>query len=49
MKVIIGRPTTVADAKDQTFDELYYEISHDWQHKAKQLQIRRWRDLKRDR
>ncbi|MGZ6004970.1 MAG: hypothetical protein ACXWLH_02360 [Candidatus Saccharimonadales bacterium] len=29
------------------FDELYYEISNDWQHKAKDLQRRRWRKLRR--
>ena len=29
-----------------TFEELYDEISHDWQHKAQQLYIRRSRLLK---
>jgi len=28
------------------FEEFYNEISHDWQHKAEELQIRRWRMLK---
>ncbi len=29
----------------ESFDELYYEISHDWKRKAEALQIRRWRAL----
>ncbi|MEK7594318.1 MAG: hypothetical protein AAB436_01615 [Patescibacteria group bacterium] len=32
--------------KDLTFDELYDEISHGWQDKAKKLQIRRNRAMK---
>jgi hypothetical protein len=30
------------------FDDLYYEISRDWQHKAEALQTRRWRALKHE-
>lgn len=31
---------------EQDFDNLYDEISHDWQGKARKLQARRWRALK---
>lgn len=40
---IITRPTRVSDI---AFDELYDEISGNWQLKAKQLQARRWRALR---
>jgi len=41
--VILNRPT---DLKELTFEDLYEEISHDWQQKARRLQARRWRILK---
>lgn len=28
------------------FDDLYQEISHDWQEKAERLQERRWRRIR---
>ncbi|HEX7633172.1 MAG TPA: hypothetical protein VF401_02490 [Candidatus Saccharimonadales bacterium] len=33
---------------DLSFDDMYYELSHDWQRKARALQTRRWRALKRE-
>ena len=30
------------------FDDLYDEISSDWQHKAETLQVRRWRKLRHE-
>lgn len=35
---------SIRDAMD--FDDLFYEISHDWHRKAEALQIRRWHKLK---
>jgi len=35
-------------AKIIDFEDLYYEISHDWRHKAEALQVRRWRKLKQE-
>jgi len=40
---IITKPTKISDI---TFDDLYDEISHDWQLRARRLQARRWRTLK---
>jgi len=40
-----GVPTKEAST---AFDDLYYEISRDWQHKAEALQTRRWRALKHE-
>lgn len=39
------RPTKNSDL---TFEDLYDEISHDWEQKAEALQTRRWRALKRE-
>lgn len=33
--------------EDFNFDDLYIEISDRWEDKAKELQARRWRNLKR--
>lgn len=33
---------------DLAFADFYDEISHDWQRKAEQLRIRRWRALKNE-
>ena len=41
----ITRPIKVSEL---TFEDLYQEISQDWQEKAKRLQARRWRMLKHD-
>ena len=41
---IVSTPTKVSDL---SFEDLYGDISRDWQEKAKLLQIRRWRALKR--
>lgn len=41
---IVTKTTKISDL---TFDDIYDEISQDWQYRAKQLQIRRWRMLKR--
>lgn len=30
-----------------TFDDLYKDIQHDWQHKAARLRARRWRAMRR--
>jgi len=42
---ILFRPTKNSEL---TFDELYADISHDWQRKAEALQARRWHALKRE-
>lgn len=42
---LLTKPTRTSDL---TFDELYDEISDDWSYKARQLQTRRWRKLKRE-
>jgi|GEM_PF-4198883 len=39
---------TVTRHSDLSFDDMYYEISHDWRRKAQALQIRRWRILKHE-
>jgi len=31
---------------DLTFEDLYGDISQDWEYKAKRLQARRWRKIK---
>lgn len=31
-----------------SFEEFYDDISHDWHRKARALQVRRWRILKRE-
>ncbi len=41
---IITRPVGVDHF---SFEELWNEINYDWEGKAEQLQIRRWRQLKR--
>lgn len=33
---------------EMTFDDLYDEISSDWEEKARKLQVRRWRALNRE-
>ncbi len=38
----------ITNDKTWDLDDLYYEISHDWEGKAKALQVRRWRTLKRE-
>lgn len=40
--------TTPTRTSDLSFDELHEEFSQDWPDKARKLQIRRWRALKRD-
>lgn len=40
---IISKPTSIAAL---TFEELYDEISNDWQLKAARLQARRWRNMR---
>lgn len=40
---VLTRPTKWSEL---TFEELYDQISDDWQYKARRLQIRRWRALK---
>lgn len=37
-----------AKTSDLSFGDFYDEVSHDWQHRATQLQLRRWRALKRE-
>jgi hypothetical protein len=37
-----------ARANDINFDELYDEISNNWQERARKLRIRRWRALKHE-
>jgi len=39
--------TTPVKVNHAAFDDLYDEISNDWQSRAQKLQIRRWRQLKR--
>lgn len=39
---IFTRPTKTSEI----YDDFYYEISHDWQQKAKRLQARRRRAIK---
>jgi hypothetical protein len=41
---LITRPTKI---NELTFDELYDEISDNWQLKAERLQARRWRALRK--
>ena len=37
--------TLTTGIKPKDFDDLYYEISHDWHRKAEALQARRWHKL----
>lgn len=41
---IVNKPVT---SKNLQFDDLYEEFSKNWEIKAKQMQDRRWRLLKR--
>lgn len=41
---ILKNPTRVSDLK---FEDLYEEISSDWELKAERLQARRWQELRR--
>lgn len=41
-------PQRSAKSSDLAFAGFYDEISHDWQRKAEQLRIRRWRALKHE-
>lgn len=43
-KPLISKPT---ETKKIAFDDLYEDISRNWELKAKQLQDRRWRIMKR--
>ncbi len=38
------KPTPVDKLK---LDDFYYEVTHDWEHKAEALRARRWRALRR--
>lgn len=38
--------TKQTHSADMTFDDLFEDISRDWQHKAQQLQVRRWQHIK---
>jgi hypothetical protein len=40
---IIDKPIKLSDF---TFEDLYVEISEDWEERARRLQARRWRHLK---
>ena len=40
-------PTVPANTNEQAFEELYREISRNWEARAQRLQARRWRALKR--
>jgi CHAD domain-containing protein len=42
--LLINQPVKLSDL---TFDDLYLEISEDWQERAKRLQARRWHHLRR--
>lgn len=41
---LISEPVRIGD---MDFDYLYEQISNDWPEKARRLQIRRWRAIKR--
>ena len=43
----IFNPSRQIKVSELVSDDFFDEISHDWQHKAKQPQVRRWRSLKR--
>ncbi len=45
-KVNFSNKPTRADEVYSNFDELYDDISSDWQAKADRLRARRWRKLK---
>ncbi len=40
---VLKNPTRLTDL---SFDDLYEEISSDWELKAERLQVRRWQELK---
>lgn len=40
---VLSKPTRLSEL---SFDELYDEMSNDWELKAERLQARRWRKLK---
>lgn len=42
---ILSKPTRISDL---SFDELYDEMSNDWELKAERLQARRWRKLRQE-
>lgn len=41
---IVSQPTRLSDV--MSFDDLYDEMSNDWELKAERLQTRRWRKLR---
>lgn len=41
---VLSKPTRVSDV--MSFDDLYDEMSSDWELKAERLQQRRWRNLR---
>lgn len=43
-KSVVTKPTNL---NDLVFDDLYEELGTDWELKAKQLQDRRWRIMRR--
>ena len=43
-KAVIKRPRK----SGVNFDDMYYELSHQWRRKAEAMRIRRWRALKRE-
>ena len=42
----LSRPLTNLRLSDLTFDDLYQDISDNWQDRARRLQVRRWRKIK---
>ncbi len=40
---LLTQPTRIDDL---SFDDLYDDISNDWEGKAERLQVRRWRKIK---
>jgi len=42
---ILSKPTRV---NDLSFDDLYEELSSDWELKAERMQTRRWRKLRQE-
>jgi hypothetical protein len=43
---IVTKPTRVTELR--SFDDLYEDISSDWELKAERLQARRWRKLRHE-
>lgn len=42
---VLSKPTRISEL---SFDELYDEMSNDWELKAERLQARRWRKLRQE-